>query len=340
VPAAAFCPFGVGKGEIGFMVVNNPAPCRQWTARRLAAFVARFGALIILAELLLRQIGSLQTEIGWALLDRDAPATVAQFAASLAGGLLTLAALIGLFAATEWRHLRFTGFLPRYGEGLLYTATALVIAGLIQALTFAALRWLGFAPLLRAAALGPVMVLLPLVYLIGIGFFEYWLHRALHAVPLLWRLHAIHHQIEQLNAARSYSHWAQDTLYFALITVPLALLIDQPQPHVTLVTTLSLVSNYYMHSDSPGLSFPPWLRHILADNVYHHHHHSRAIEQWGRNYGSFFSFYDRLFATQHLPVDETFPASGLEGYRPLSGWRDYLVRPFVRNPAAGSRLPW
>ncbi|WP_066531742.1 sterol desaturase family protein [Erythrobacter sp. CCH5-A1] len=317
-------------------MVSKPAPHQQWNARRLAGFIAGFGALIILAELLLRLTGWLQGEIGWALLDRDVPEEAAQLVAALAGSLLAMTALVSLFAVAEWRHLRFARLLPRYGEGLLYTATALVLASLIQTGAFAGLTRLGFAPLLRAEELGPALVVLPFAYMIGIGFFEYWLHRALHGVPLLWRLHAIHHQIEGLNAARSYSHWAQDALYFAVITVPIALLIDQPQPHVTLVTSFYLVSNYYMHSDSPGLSFPPWLRHVLADNVYHHHHHARAVEHWGRNYCSFFSFYDRLFGTQHMPGDETFPATGIEGYRPLSGWRDYLVRPFMRDPRAGA----
>lgn len=334
IPASAFYLCGASHREIWFMAVNNPAPFQQWNARRLAAFFAGFGALTFLAELLLRQIGWLGAEIGWTLLEQDVPEAGARLLAELAGGLLSMAALTGLFAAAEWRHLRFVRFWPRYGQGLFYTATALVIAILIQSGAFAALARLGFTPLLRAEELGPVIVLLPLIYMIGIGFFEYWLHRALHAVPMLWRLHAIHHQIEGLNAARSYSHWAQDAVYFAVITVPIALLIDQPQPHVTLVTTFYLVSNYYMHSDSPGLSFPPWLRHVLADNVYHHHHHSRSVEHWGRNYCSFFSFYDRLFGTQHMPADETFPATGIEGYRPLTGWRDYLVRPFVRDPRA------
>jgi hypothetical protein len=36
-----------------------------------------------------------------------------------------------------------------------------------------------------------------------------------------------------------------------------------------------------------------------------------------------------------MPADETFPATGIEGYRPLTGWRDYLVRPFLRDPRAG-----
>jgi len=215
----------------------------------------------------------------------------------------------------------------------VYGGTAIGIAIALQVLAFGALRSFEIEPLLKADAFGPLLILFPVIYMIVLGFFEYWLHRALHDVPILWRLHAIHHQIEEMNAARSYSHWAQDALYLAVITLPLVFLIESPREYVALLTTFYLVSNYYMHSDNPALSFPPILRHVLADNIYHHYHHSRAIEDWGRNYCSFFSFYDRLFGTQHMPADETFHPTGIDGYPPLLGWRDYLVRPFTEDGA-------
>ncbi|MER8501687.1 sterol desaturase family protein [Mesorhizobium sp. M0195] len=31
-------------------------------------------------------------------------------------------------------------------------------------------------------------------------FFYYWIHRAQHAVPFLWRMHATHHSIRELTA--------------------------------------------------------------------------------------------------------------------------------------------
>lgn len=311
------------------MSATPPLSRSPWNAARLARFAVSFASLLVVAEIALRLLGWVQDEIGWALLDAGVPVVLARLGSGLAGGLSILIVLVALFAVFEWRQWRFGGLLPRYAEGVLYTATALVIATLIQTLAFAGLGRFAITPLLRAEQLGPLLAAFPLLYMLVIGFFEYWLHRALHAVPLLWRLHAVHHQIEGLNAARSYSHWAQDALYFAVITVPLVFLIDQPHQTVTLLTTLYLVSNYYMHSDSPGLSFPPWLRHVLADNLYHHYHHSRQIEHWGRNYCSFFSFYDRLFGTQHLPADETFHPTGIAGYRPIGGWRDYCLRPFL-----------
>lgn len=307
-------------------------------------FIIFFGGMLVLAEGLLLLVGMAQTEVGWALFDLmdrsetdwnglylDVSYEVAGFAAALTNGILSLFALVALFAFFEWQQMGFANFKERYAEGLLYGSTALIIATTVQALAFAFLPQLAVEPLFKADDLGPMLVLFPIIYMIVIGFFDYWLHRALHDIPVLWRLHAIHHQIEGMNAARSYSHWAQDTLYFAVITVPLIFLIESPQQHIALLTTVYLVSNYYMHTDNPAMSFPPWLRHVLADNIYHHYHHSREIEHWGRNYCSFFSFYDRIFGTQHMPEDETFHPTGIEGYRPISGWTDYLVRPFTRD---------
>ena len=287
----------------------------------------------MLAEGVLRGVGWIQNEIGWAVLDAEFPLIWAQIASALANGVLSLTGLIALFAFFEWRQLGFFNFRQRYAEALVYGITAVSIAVLIQTAAFSVLAPLDINPLLKASDLGPALVLFPIAYMLVIGFFEYWLHRALHDIPFLWRLHAIHHQIEHMNAARSYSHWAQDAVYLALITIPLVFLIESPQQYVALLTTFYLVSNFYMHTDNPALSFPPFMRHILADNVYHHYHHSRAIEHWGRNYCSFFSFYDRIFGTQHMPTDEVFHPTGIDGYRPLSGWGDYLIRPFTKDGA-------
>ncbi|MEO1731935.1 MAG: sterol desaturase family protein, partial [Pseudomonadota bacterium] len=282
-----------------------------------------------------------QAEIGWMVFDAGYSFAIASWVAATINGLLTFFALVMIFAFLEWRQSGFTNFGERYGAGLLYSVTALLIATAFQAVAFVWLGQFEITPWLRSDSLGPIAIVFPILYMLVLGFFEYWLHRALHDVPILWRLHAVHHQIERLNAARSYSHWAQDILYIGVITVPLVFLIEAPQQHLALITTFYIVSNYYMHSDNPSVSFPPFLRHILADNVYHHYHHSRAVEDWGRNYCSFFSFYDRLFGTQHLPANEKLHPTGIEGYEPITGWRDYLVRPFQkpRNAAARSSSP-
>ena len=334
-------PIASGKNA----VLHAPQPLETGRKPRgFLPFLLTFAIILVAAEGILRLVALAQEKVGWALvdgldrftsegglIDETLTFAIAGLGAALTNGVLSLMALVALFAFFEWRHMGFSNFRERYSEGLIYGATALVIAGSLQMLAFAWLYTFDIQPLFSANDLGPALVLFPIVYMVVIGFFEYWLHRALHDIPILWRLHAIHHQIEHMNAARSYSHWAQDALYLAVITIPLVFLIENPQQHIVLLSTFYLVSNYYMHTDNPAMSFPPIVRHVLADNIYHHYHHSRAVEHWGRNYCSFFSFYDRIFGTQHMPEDESFHPTGIEGYRPLSGWRDYLIRPFTRE---------
>lgn len=291
-------------------------------------FIAIFAVLLIAAELLLYAAGWAQYQIGLALLNTQLGAVAADAIVALANGIFTFLVMAGLFIIIEWRQLRFSDFRTRYRDGLIYSVTALGISILVQAAEFNLLRTWGFKPWFGTDDLGPLLVVFPLIYLLVLGFMEYWLHRALHHFDFLWRFHAIHHQIEDLNAARSYSHFGQDIIYILLITTPLVLLIDAPQQHIMLVTTFYLISNYYMHSDAPALSFPRPFRHIVADNIYHHQHHTRDVRHIGKNYASFFSFFDRIFGTQHMPENDEFPKTGIDGYPPLVSLRDYMLRPF------------
>jgi len=291
-------------------------------------FILIFALLLIAAEFLLYVAGWMQRQLGFFLNDMEFGLTVVNTSMALASGIFTFLAVAALFIAIEWKQLGFSDFRSRYRDGLVFSVTALTIAILVQAVEFNLLQSWGFQPLFTSDDLGPVLVIFPLVYLLLLGFMEYWLHRALHHYEFLWRFHAIHHQIENLNSARSYSHFGQEIIYMLLITTPLVLLIEAPQQHIMLVTTFYLVSNYYQHSDASALSFPAPFRHIVADNIYHHQHHTRDTRHIGKNYASFFSFFDRIFGTQYIPDKNEFPQTGIDGYAPISSLSDYMLRPF------------
>ncbi len=291
-------------------------------------FIGIFAVLLIAAELLLYVAGWMQHRLWLFLQSTEIVLVAADLISALANGIFTFLTVAGLFIFIEWRQLRFSEFRTRYRDGLVYSLTALCISMLVQAAEFHLLRFWNVKPLFASDDLAPVLVIFPVLYLLVLGLMEYWLHRALHYYDFLWRFHAIHHQIEDLNAARSYSHFGQDIMYILLITTPLVLLVDAPQQHVMLVTTFYIISNYYMHSDAPALSFPLPFRHIVADNVYHHQHHTIEVRHIGKNYASFFSFFDRIFGTQYMPENGEFPKTGIDGYPPVTSLREYMLRPF------------
>ncbi len=311
------------------MIVNGPDIAGEQVERHgYWRFLVIFAVLLSTAELLLYAAGWIQQRLWFVLQDIEIAPMVATVAAALVNGIFTFLAVVGLFVIIEWRQLRFSDFRTRYRDGLVYSLTALGISIVVQAAEFGLLRLSGVEPLFTSDDLGPVLAVFPVFYLLLVGLMEYWLHRALHHYDILWRFHAIHHQIENLNAARSYSHFGQDILYIFLITTPLVLLIEGPQQPIMLVTTFYIISNYYMHSDAPSLSFPAPFRHIIADNVYHHQHHTCDVRHIGKNYASFFSFFDRIFGTQYMPKNGEFPKTGIDGYPPIASLHDYMMRPF------------
>ncbi|WP_352893005.1 sterol desaturase family protein [Mesorhizobium sp. M0984] len=75
----------------------------------------------------------------------------------------------------------------------------------------ASLGWLGIKPLVtinfgaflhsdNAVINTGFAVISGVLVAIAGDFFYYWMHRAQHAVPFLWRMHATHHSIRELTA--------------------------------------------------------------------------------------------------------------------------------------------
>ncbi len=292
-------------------------------------FIAIFGALLCAVEYLLSVNSNFHHNLAAALADNFVAPAATAFIISLSNAIFTFIIIIVIFGCIEFR--KNSNMFARYKDGIIYTIIAIIFSIFIQAIIYYIVEYWQITPLLSIDQLGSFQIIMPLLYLLFIGLMEYWLHRALHENAFLWRFHSIHHQIKYLNAANSYSHFGEVFLYLLLITTPLIMVVDLPQSNIAFITIFYLISNYYMHSDSKSLSFPAPLRHIFADNIYHHYHHSTNVQHWGRNYASFLSFYDYLFRTQYIPDEEIFPATGVDGYRPLDSIKDYFVRPFKKE---------
>ena len=87
-----------------------------------------------------------------------------------------------------------------------------------------------------------------------VDFFRYWLHRAAHESSTLWRLHAVHHSVEQLywlNTARF--HPIEKALQMSLDSLPFVLMgVD--------ARVLSLYYLAYGQRVLPALQHPASLR--------------------------------------------------------------------------------
>jgi lathosterol oxidase len=155
---------------------------------------------------------------------------------------------------------------------------------------------------------------------------QYWVHRAFHAVPWLWRFHAIHHSSRALDwLAGSRLHVVDVVATRGLVIVPVFLLgFAKPALYAYLV----FVSFHavFIHANV-GFCFG-WLDRVIATPRAHHWHH--AVSPIDKNFAVHLPVLDLLFGTLHLPRGEWPAAYGIEGHPVPEGWGAQLVHPFRR----------
>jgi len=132
-------------------------------------------------------------------------------------------------------------------------------------------------------------------------FGEYWAHRSLHEVPLLWRLHATHHsprRLYWLNAARFHPI---DAACLYLIAIAPLILLGASKEILLLVSVWVSVHGLFQHCNI-HLRLG-WLNYIFSMAELHRWHHSLVLEEANSNYGNNIIFWDLVFRTFHHPKD-------------------------------------
>lgn len=238
----------------------------------------------------------------WWALDKSEIAALAALVASQAV-LAILEATVP--AEPDWRQT------PKQKLGLaaVYLVT-LVVFGLVLSLY----EWLLTPPLVQARdawglALWPTgWPLLAQVILLFFAseFIYYWIHRAIHASSLLWRVsgHGFHHAYQNLHALNSGATHPLEVLFLALPALLVTALFGGTAEAAAGATTLLVVNASIVHAnvaaDTPGL------RWLVTSSAHHRRHHSSVFGESNSNYSCNAIVWDRLFGTfSEGPVTQT-----------------------------------
>ena len=160
---------------------------------------------------------------------------------------------------------------------------------------------------------------------------EYARHRAHHRVPLLWRVHALHHDADRLHVAKSSRNHVLDILSrFVVVYAPLAL-VGAPPWLLPVYAAAILVFGPISHANL-DLPVPAWLHRVVSTPQVHAIHHARAPELAGANFSPVFTVWDQCFGTFRRPEPGALrPAPGIDGERWPEDFRGQLLAPF-RGP--------
>lgn len=158
---------------------------------------------------------------------------------------------------------------------------------------------------------------------------QYWVHRAFHAVPVLWRFHKVHHSVERMDwIAGSRLHLVDVLVTRGLVLLPLIVLgFDE----IALFGYLAFVS---IHAVFIHANFGPshaWLERSIVMPRFHHWHHAIEEEAHDRNFAVHLPLFDRLFGTEFMPEYEWPSGYGTHGAKAPHGYLSQLVWPFRKG---------
>jgi len=171
----------------------------------------------------------------------------------------------------------------------------------------------------------PFPVALFLIVLVA-DLVQYWTHRAYHEVPLLWRLHAVHHSVKSMDwLAGSRQHILELIITRTLVLAPIYVLGFSKEVIDAYIIIVGFQA-VFNHANVSVRLGP--LRYVIVTPNFHHWHHSQDDEALDRNYAAHFAFIDHLFGTA-VKSDKPWPADyGVKGDYVPDGFLKQLAFPF------------
>ncbi|MBL0091936.1 MAG: sterol desaturase family protein [Piscinibacter sp.] len=156
---------------------------------------------------------------------------------------------------------------------------------------------------------------------------QYWTHRAYHEVPVLWRLHAVHHSAKSMDwLAGSRQHIVELLITRTLVLAPIYVLGFSKEVIDAYIVIVGFQA-VFNHANVSVRLGP--LRYLIVTPNFHHWHHSQDDEAIDRNYAAHFAFLDHLFGTA-VQSDRKWPDRyGVQGDYVPDGFLKQLAFPFV-----------
>ncbi|WP_126973877.1 sterol desaturase family protein [Gynurincola endophyticus] len=163
-------------------------------------------------------------------------------------------------------------------------------------------------------------------------FTTYWIHRASHKIPLLWRLHRVHHSDTTMDSSTTFRfHPLELILIYQTGNIITAGVFGTDVTSMALYYLIIYVFFFFEHSN---LKYPSWLNHtlgllfVMPDHHRVHHHQEQFYTD--SNFADIFIIWDRIFGTyKFIPSTEVkYGLKEFESEGKQSFW--YLMKsPFI-----------
>lgn len=179
-------------------------------------------------------------------------------------------------------------------------------------------------------------LMVTLISLILLDFIIYWQHRLFHNIPILWRLHRLHHTEIGLDTTSAVRFHPIEIILSMLIKMFFVLLLGIPVVAVIIFEILLNGLALFNHSNVQlPTSIDRCLRKLIVTPNVHWIHHSPKLKETNSNYGFNLIIWDKIF--------NSYVAKPMQDYRDMQqGLSDFgltkslnlkqlLLIPFIKK---------
>ena len=184
-----------------------------------------------------------------------------------------------------------------------------------------------------------------IVSVVVMDFIIYLQHVMVHAIPVLWRLHRVHHADLDYDVTTGARFHPIEIILSMLIKFATIVLLGPPVVAVVIFEVMLNATAMFNHSNVRlNLVVDRWLRLLVVTPDMHRVHHSVTIRETNSNFGFNMPWWDRFFGTYRAQ-----PAAGHIGMTiGLSQFRDpkrltlpwMLALPFIGKTGRYSINGW
>jgi sterol desaturase/sphingolipid hydroxylase (fatty acid hydroxylase superfamily) len=235
------------------------------------------------------------------------------------GAFVTVFALMATWEVLAPRRAQASGRTRRWPSNLGILALDAVLVRVlfptaaVGAALWAEVRGIGLLHMARA----PAWAAVPLAVLL-LDLAVWAQHLVFHQVPLLWRVHRMHHADTEFDVTTGLRFHPIEIVLSMLVKIAVVVMLGAPAVAVVLFEVLLNAASQFSHGN---VRLPARLEHalrrLLVTPEMHRVHHSVLRDEHDSNFGFCLSVWDRLFGTyrREPAAGQIGMAIGLETFR-------------------------
>lgn len=126
----------------------------------------------------------------------------------------------------------------------------------------------------------------------------YWQHRVFHRVPMLWKIHKMHHADPHIDASTGLRFHPLEIALSLVVKMAAVILLGAPIVAILIFEVLLNTSAIFNHSNIKlPVKLDKFLRIFIVTQAMHRIHHSQVVSETDSNFAFNLSIWDKLFGS-------------------------------------------